>query len=124
MSTNRKLNPVEFARSYWDAESERDLPGVLAHYSPDAYFLHPGGRLEGHAQIGSYYEQSAARFPGLEVVIVGSVVNGPHAAIEWTATMIDPEGNRKPMSGVNVIKLRDGLFEYVRAYFDPSTLDG
>jgi hypothetical protein len=42
------------------------------------------------------------------------------AAHEWAAALIDRDGNRFPIYGVNLVKVRDGKFTHVRAYFDPT----
>ncbi|MBU6151606.1 MAG: nuclear transport factor 2 family protein [Chloroflexi bacterium] len=112
----------EVAESYWRAECARDVAGVLAHYQPDARFRAPGWDLTGHGEIRAYYEASAASFPGLEVTVVGDYGDGETAVVEWDAVLIDPDGQRHPIQGVNVITLRDDRFADVRAYFDTSRL--
>jgi ketosteroid isomerase-like protein len=110
------------AESYWDAECARDTDKVLEHYNSDARFTAPGWDLVGHDEIRRYYETSGARFPGLEVTVVSDFADGDVGAVEWDAILIDPEGTRHPLQGVNLITLRDGKFQEVRAYFDSSHL--
>ncbi len=113
--------PRDIAEAYWAAESTRDLEATLAFYHDDAV-VHPpdGTRLQGHAQIATFYEQEMRDYPGLEVTIVHDVTNGDEAALEWEAVLVDHRGRRHPIRGVNIVCVRDGKFEWVRAYFDPA----
>ena len=97
--------PRQVAESYWRAECARDLDAVMAHYHEDAEFTPAGRLLRGHAEIRTFYEDSAARFPGLECQIVHEVASGDEAALEWHAVLIDRQGVRHPLVGVNVIRL-------------------
>ena len=113
--------PRDVARAYWDAECTRDLAATLAYYHDDAVVYPPDGtKLVGHAQIATFYQQEMKDYPGLEVEIVHDVTNGPEASLEWAAVLIDHDGIRHPIRGVNVVRVRDGKFEWVRAYFDPA----
>lgn len=116
--------PREVARAYWDAECTRDLAATLAYYHEDAVVYPPdGSRLVGHTQIATFYEQEMKDYPGLEVNIVHDVTSGAEAALEWTAVLIDHAGVRHPIRGVNLVRVRDGKFEWVRAYFDPALVE-
>ena len=112
----------EVAESYWRAECDRDIDGILAHYAADGHFVAPGWDLHGHDEIRQYYEDSARRFPGLEVTVVSDFADGDTGAVEWDAFLIDAVGARHRITGVNLITLRDGQFAEVRAYFDTSQL--
>lgn len=116
--------PREVAEAYWAAECTRDLEATLAFYHDDAV-VHPpdGSRLEGHPQIATFYEQEMRDYPGLEVTIVHDVSDGAEASLEWEAVLIDHDGVRHPIRGVNIVRVRDGKFEWVRAYFDPSLVE-
>ena len=110
------------AESYWAAECARDVEGVLRHYHEDARFIAPGWDLTGHDQIRRYYQESARRFPGLEVTVLRDLAQGDLGAVEWTATLTDTASVAHPIHGVNLIVLRGERFAEVRAYFDVSTL--
>jgi ketosteroid isomerase-like protein len=112
------------AESYWEAECARDIEGVLRHYHEDARFVAPGWDLRGHDEIRQYYEESARRFPGLEVSVVRDLADGELGAVEWTAALVEADGTRHPIQGVNFIVLRDERFAEVRAYFDTSEIAG
>jgi limonene-1,2-epoxide hydrolase len=113
--------PREVAESYWKAEESRDVERVLEHFQPDATFHPVAGPLVGHDQIRTFYEGMGDTYPGLEVRIVHEVSSGDEAALEWEADLIDPGGNRIPICGANFVRVRDGKFTHVRAYFDPTS---
>lgn len=112
----------EIAESYWKAECERDVDKVLSHYHVDATFCPPGQTLLGHAQIRTFYDASRVDFPGLEVEITNEFTAGDESALEWRAVLTPPTGEKITILGVNIIKIRDGKFIWVHAYFDPSVL--
>jgi len=114
--------PRQIAESYWKAEGERDLEKILSHYHPDATFCPPGQILKGHTEIGTFYSASGADFPGLEVVITNDFAVDDQAALEWTAKLTSAAGEEFTIKGINIIKVRDGKFEWVHAYFDPTVL--
>jgi ketosteroid isomerase-like protein len=83
--------------------------------------FHPvSGPLKGHGEIRTFYDRMGDTFPGLEVTITHEVSSGNEAALEWEAVLIDREGTRFPIRGVNIVRVRDGKFEHVSAYFDPA----
>jgi ketosteroid isomerase-like protein len=114
--------PRRIAESYWKAECERDLEKILRHYHSDAIFCPPGQILSGHKEIGTFYSASGSDFPGLEVEITNDFTVGDQAALEWTAELTSTTGEEFTIKGVNIIKVRDGKFEWVHAYFDPTVL--
>jgi len=112
--------PREVAESYWRAEESRSVEAVLAHFHEDAVFHPVSGPLTGHAEIRTFYDGMGETFPGLAVRIVHEVSTGDEAAPEWEATLTDHNGKEYPIRGVNVVQVRDGRFEHVTAYFDPT----
>ena len=114
-------NPRAVAEAYWAAECTRDLHAVLAFYHEDAVVHPPSGPpLRGHQQIATFYADELRDYPGLEVDIVHEIANGPEAALEWAAVLTDPAGGRHRFRGVNLVRVRDGKFEWVHAYYDPA----
>ena len=118
------ITPREIAESYWRAECTRKLEPIMAHFHHDATFQPAGNLLRGHDEIRTFYEDSISRFPGLECEIVHEVSNGNEASLEWSAVLIDHDGVRHQLVGVNVIRVENGKFTSVRAYFDQSTFYG
>lgn len=116
--------PREVAESYWAAECRRDLDAVLAHYHEDAVVFPPSGPpFRGHREIATFYVDEMRDYPGLEVTIAHEVSDGAEASLEWEAVLVDHAGARHPFRGVNVVRVRDGKFESVRAYFDPAAVE-
>jgi ketosteroid isomerase-like protein len=122
MNLTTHATPRQVAESYWRAECQRDLEKVRQHYHPDAIFCPPGQRLIGWDAIKTYYEDSINSYPGLEVEIAHEVACGSEAALEWRAVLIDHDGVRHPLIGVNVVRVEEGRFREVHAYFDPALL--
>jgi ketosteroid isomerase-like protein len=112
--------PREVAESYWRAEESRDVDAVLSHFHEDAVFHPVSGPLRGHDEIRTFYDGMGDTFPGLRVSIVHEVTAGDDAALEWEAVLTDRDGTEFPIRGVNVVHVRDGRFEHVTAYFDPT----
>jgi ketosteroid isomerase-like protein len=113
-------SPREVAESYWRAEESRNVEAVLSHFHNDAVFHPVTGPLEGVDEIRTFYDGMGDTFPGLEVSIVHEVSSGDEAALEWEAVLIDRRGVRYPIRGVNIVRVRDGKFAHVRAYYDPT----
>jgi ketosteroid isomerase-like protein len=115
--------PASVVRSYWTAEENRDIDGVLGHYQPDAELVVPElGRLAGHEEIRKFYAASIARFPGLRVVIDSELTDGDRGVFEWSSVFTDHEGRQWPSNGVNVIRVNGGKFASVHVYYDPAPL--
>ena len=115
--------PREVSESYWAAECRRDIDAVMAHYHADAAYEDAGGRRVGESAIREAYEASARAYPGLEVEIVQEFTfDADCGALEFDAVLIDPQGQRFRVRGVNVVTLRDGRFTSVRSYEDPPAL--
>jgi ketosteroid isomerase-like protein len=116
--------PREVSESYWAAECRRDVDTVLDHYGPGATYEDAGGLRRGEAEIRRAYEESAAAYPGLEVRIVREFVlpdDPDTSGLEFDATLIDADGRRFRVRGVNVVSVRDGRFVSVRSFEDPPT---
>ncbi len=116
-------SPREVAEAYWAAECRRDLDAVLGFYHEDAVVYPPAGDpFVGRAGIAAFYVDEMREYPGLEVTIVHEVRHGAEASLEWEAVLIDHAGVRHPFRGVNIVRVREGMFEWVRAYFDPASV--
>lgn len=117
-------SPREVAESYWAAECRRDLEAVLDYYHEDAVVYPPTGEaLRGREAIATFYADEIRDYPGLEVTIVHEVSTGDEAALEWEAVLVDHDGVRHPFRGVNIVRVRDGKFTEVHAYFDPTAVE-
>jgi limonene-1,2-epoxide hydrolase len=119
----RSFTPRSVAEAYWRAEESQDVDRILSHFHPDATFHPPAGPLVGHDEIRTFYEGMGQNYPRLYVRIVREVSSDDQAALEWEAELVDLDGNLTQICGVNVVKVRDGKFTHVRAYFDPATFE-
>jgi ketosteroid isomerase-like protein len=112
--------PREVAESYWAAECRRDIDAVMAHYQEDATYEDAGGLLRGQSEIRTFYEQSARDYPGLEVTILREFVGtADSSALEVYAVLIDHEGRRFRIRGLNALTVRDGRIASLRCFEDP-----
>ena len=112
--------PREVSESYWAAECRRDVDATVAHYHPDATYEGPDGLRRGHDEIRRMYEASAREYPALEVRIVREFTgDAERGALEFDAVLVDPQGGRHRVRGVNVVAVREGRFVSVRSYEDP-----
>jgi uncharacterized protein (TIGR02246 family) len=112
---------VHTARRYWDAEESRDIERILSAFHPEATWTGPtGGVLRGREEIRSYYEKSAAEYPGLVVTIGRTYTHADEGAIEWSAELRSPDGSPTILKGVNLMTQADGLITSLTAYFDAS----
>jgi len=112
--------PRDVSESYWAAECRRDIDGVMAHFHEHATYEGPDGLRRGAPAVREAYEASARDYPGLEVRIIREYRDTPErSALEFDAVLIDGEGTRHRVRGVNVVVVSDGRFESVRSYEDP-----
>jgi ketosteroid isomerase-like protein len=114
--------PREVAESYWAAECRRDIDAVMAHYHEDAIYQDAGGLLQGHAEIRGFYEASVRDYPGLAVTILREFPRTPdESALEVYAVLIDHQGRRFEIRGLNALTVRAGKIASLRCYEDPLT---
>jgi ketosteroid isomerase-like protein len=124
MERTMPTTPREVSEAYWAAECRRDIDGVMSFYHPDATYEDAGGLRRGDAEIRRAYEESKRAYPGLEVSILREFTHSPDTAgLECYAVLIDTEGRRFKIHGVNVVTVRDGKFVSVRSFEDPPTLE-
>jgi uncharacterized protein (TIGR02246 family) len=112
-----RSSPRAVAESYLAAEGRRDLDAVLAHYAEDAVLVRPdGGRCEGAAAIGAFYEEIFAALAEIDVRLVDAVESGERLAVEWRAEVVATDGAARTLRGVNLVTVRDGRFVRVHVY--------
>jgi ketosteroid isomerase-like protein len=118
----RSATPRQVAEAYWRAEAERDVEKVGQYYHADAIFMPPGERLVGWDTIRKWYEATYRKFHGVQVDIVHEISQGNESSLEWKATLTDATGAVITPVGVNIVRVEEGKFREVRAYFDSSIL--
>ncbi|MBS1889082.1 MAG: nuclear transport factor 2 family protein [Actinobacteria bacterium] len=109
---------TELQESAWEVEGRHDLDALLEYFHPDATFHQSNGDVyRGHAEIRAMTERFLREFPGCETEILSEYGDGEtSAAIEFRATLTDPEGNVSALQGVQLVEVKDGKFKSVRGY--------
>jgi uncharacterized protein (TIGR02246 family) len=108
----------ELQTSAWDAECRHDLDALLEHFTPDGTFHQSNGRdPRAHAAIRAMTEEFLRKYPQCKVEILREYGDGERsAAIEFRATIADPEGKVSVVQGVQLVEIEDGKFTSVRGY--------
>lgn len=120
MTTSR---PQDVLRAYFATEMNRDVDSIMEFYAPDARFTGPNEVREAHGEIRPFYEDSCARFPGLDVTVVTSFDSGENAVAEWSATLTGPAGGNLYLKGANVARIVGGKIVDMRSYYDAGRYD-
>jgi uncharacterized protein (TIGR02246 family) len=104
--------------SAWEAECRHDLDALLDYFHPDATFHQSNGdEYRGHDEIRAMTEDFYRKYPGCETEILREYGDGEtSAAIEFRATLTDPDGQVSVLHGVQLVEVADGRFKSVRGY--------
>ena len=102
----------------WEAECGHDLDGLMAYFTDDATFHQSNGEMyRGQDEIRAMTEQFYAEYPGCETEILREFGDGEtSAALEFRATLTDPDGKVSVLYGVQLIEVEDDKFKSVRGY--------
>jgi hypothetical protein len=109
---------LRVSADYWAAECARDMPSMLAHFTEDAEVESADGRAVGHAQIAAMYQESFDAYPGLTVEIVGGYAGDVDHGVAFDAVLVDPDGARWRVRGVNTVQLEGGRIKKLRSFED------
>lgn len=109
---------TERVLAYWADECRRDMASMLAHFTPDAEVLTPGGSYTGTAAIAELYQESFTAYPELVVDVTAHFVGRGAHCYEFDATLTDKDGALWGVRGVNVVTLENGLIARMRSYED------
>jgi uncharacterized protein (TIGR02246 family) len=112
------------AKSYFAAESRRDLGEVLDHFAEECVLVHPdGSRSVGHDAIRAFYAGIFEALTRIDVRPVDVIGDSERAAVTWRADVVDTGGAERTLRGVNLVTVRDGRFTRVELFFMESTSD-
>jgi ketosteroid isomerase-like protein len=114
--------PAAMVRRLSAATNARDLPGLVACFSPGYRNLtpaHPQRGFTGREQVRRNWEQIFAAIPDLSTELLGSAVDGDTVWTEWEHRGTRPDGSRHHMRGVVIFGVADGLADWARFYLEP-----
>jgi ketosteroid isomerase-like protein len=114
------MNKIDIVKSYWKSESEKDLDKILSHFSEQAKFSSPTMQLEGRENIKVFYQGMVDGFKKIEVTPNHWVEQGDEIAVEWDCILVRNSGEERFARGFNIFKIKDGVFENLRAYYNPA----
>jgi uncharacterized protein (TIGR02246 family) len=101
------------------AWEQADVAAIVADFAPDAIFISPGGRLQGHDAVRAAAESFFAVATDIEITITRVLLDGNHGAVEWTWRETNRSDSRRRAAEDGIIfELRDDKIVYWREYFD------
>ena len=118
-----------------DGWNSRDGGQIAAAFTPDGVrveYAKPGARLEGRDAIAGHTEAYVTSVPDCVLDVRGLIEQDDTATLEWTfrgahtgdIPGLEATGRDISLPGVSVYRLRDGLIEEERVYWDAATLFG
>lgn len=118
-----------------DGWNSRDGEQVATAFTPDGVrveYAKPGARLEGRDAIIGQVQAYVTSVPDCVLDVRGLIEQGDTATLEWTfrgthtgdIPGLEATGRDISLPGVSVYRLRDGLIEEERVYWDAATLFG
>ena len=118
-----------------DGWNARDGTRIADAFTPDGVrveYARPGARLEGRDAIAAHVQNNMTAIPDCVLDVHGLTEQGDTATLEWTfrgthsgdTPGLEATGREISLPGVSVYRLRDGLIEEERVYWDAATLLG
>jgi len=114
------MNKIDVVKSYWKSEGEKILSKILDHFSEDAKFSSPTMQLEGRNNIKIFYEGMVTGFKAIEVTPTHWIEEGDEIAVEYDCKLIRNSGEERFAKGFNLFKIKEGLIENLRCYYNPA----
>jgi steroid delta-isomerase-like uncharacterized protein len=118
-----------------DGWNSREGTRVAEAFTPDGVrveYARPGARLEGREAIAAQAQAYMTAVPDCVLDVRGLIEHDGSATLEWTyrgthtgdIPGLEATGRDISLPGVSVYRLRDGLIEEERVYWDAATLFG
>jgi ketosteroid isomerase-like protein len=123
MSTARA--PLRFSIEHWAAFWDNPHPDLAGRVvTPDVVGHCPGDTepARGVTQYKQRITRLLERIPDLRLEVAEHASNGDFLFVHWIARGTGADGPFA-FSGVDRIRLRDGLVKEIRTYYDPAHLD-
>lgn len=116
----------------WNARDGRMVAEAFTEDGVRVEYAKPGARLEGRDAIAGQADAYMTAVPDCVLDVRGMEVDGDRAVLEWTyrgnhtgdIPGLAASGRAIDLPGVSVYRLRDGLIEEERVYWDAATLYG
>jgi steroid delta-isomerase-like uncharacterized protein len=116
----------------WNARDGRRVAEAFTEDGVRVEYAKPGARLEGRDAIAGQADAYMTAVPDCVLDVRGMEVDGDRAVLEWTyrgnhtgdIPGLAASGRAIDLPGVSVCRLRDGLIEEERVYWDAATLYG
>lgn len=116
MTTDQAQALVERQARAWE---QADSAAIVADFAPDAVFIAPGVRWQGHDAIRSAAAAFFAFATDVEVVVTRVLVDGDQTAVEWTwSETRRADGHRHSVDDAIIFTLHGDKIQYWREYFD------
>jgi steroid delta-isomerase-like uncharacterized protein len=116
----------------WNARDGRRVAEAFTEDGVRVEYAKPGARLEGRDAIAGQADAYMTAVPDCVLDVRGMEVDGDRAVLEWTyrgnhtgdIPGLAASGRAIDLPGASVYRLRDGLIEEERVYWDAATLYG
>lgn len=114
------MSKINVVRSYWETESKKQLPEILAHFANDAIFSSPTMQLEGKTNIEVFYKGMINDFKSISVIPTHWIEQGDEIAVEYDCNLIKHSGEERFAKGFNLFTIKEGLIQKLHCYFNPA----
>jgi len=114
------MKKIDVVKSYWNSEGEKNLQKILSHFAEDAKFSSPTMKLEGRNNIKIFYEGMVTGFKEINVLPTHWIEQEDEIAVEYDCKLIRNSGEERFAKGFNLFKIKNGLIENLRCYFNPA----
>ena len=114
---------------YFEALTRHDLDAIAAHWAADGV-AHVSGQADadGREAVRAYWAELFGACPDLVFTIAQTVAEDDRVSVQWTALGtfsgpvsfqgIEPTGARLELEGMDIFRIRDGLFVREDSYTD------
>ncbi len=107
---------VERQARAWE---QADATAIVADFAPDAVFISPAGRVQGHTALQEAAEAFFAVATDVQITISRVLLDGDQGAVEWTWCETNrADGRRRTVEDGIIFELAGDKLIYWREYFD------
>lgn len=113
------LSPCSLGERWVVALDAHDLEAAVACFQPNYHDEAParrGERVDGREMVRENFYRLFRDLPDLRAELLGCVVDGENAWMEWRMHGTRPDGTAIEVAGVNIFRIEDGLIQSGRIY--------